>query len=68
MLVGISKFISSHKNRYLALLHTPRSFFEIIKQSRPCLEFLGKMALKRGARYLTGENLEVVWAEFSTLS
>jgi hypothetical protein len=22
----------------------------------------------RGARYLTGENLEVVWAEFSTLS
>jgi hypothetical protein len=24
--------------------------------------------LKRGARKLTGENLEVVWAEFSTLS
>jgi hypothetical protein len=23
---------------------------------------------KRGARYLTGENLKVVWAEFSTLS
>jgi hypothetical protein len=23
---------------------------------------------KRGARYLTGQNLEVVWAEFSTLS
>jgi hypothetical protein len=22
----------------------------------------------RGARYLTGENLEVVWVEFSTLS
>jgi hypothetical protein len=22
----------------------------------------------RGARYLTGENLKVVWAEFSTLS
>jgi hypothetical protein len=22
----------------------------------------------RGAQYLTGENLEVVWAEFSTLS
>jgi hypothetical protein len=24
--------------------------------------------LGRGARYLTGENLKVVWAEFSTLS
>ncbi len=24
--------------------------------------------LGRGARYLTGENLEVVWAEFLTLS
>ncbi len=24
--------------------------------------------LDRGARYLTGENLKVVWAEFSTLS
>jgi hypothetical protein len=24
--------------------------------------------IHRGARYLTGENLEVVWAEFSTLS
>ncbi len=24
--------------------------------------------LCRGARYLTGENLEVVWAEFSALS
>jgi len=24
--------------------------------------------LVRGAQYLTGENLEVVWAEFSTLS
>jgi hypothetical protein len=23
---------------------------------------------ERGARYLTGDNLEVVWAEFSTLS
>jgi hypothetical protein len=25
-------------------------------------------ASDRGARYLTGENLEVLWAEFSTLS
>jgi hypothetical protein len=24
--------------------------------------------IKRGARYLMGENLKVVWAEFSTLS
>jgi hypothetical protein len=24
--------------------------------------------IRRGARCLTGENLEVVWAEFSTLS
>ncbi len=28
----------------------------------------GMQALKRGARDLTGENLKVVWAEFSTLS
>ncbi len=27
-----------------------------------------KHHLLRGGRYLTGENLEVVWAEFSTLS
>jgi hypothetical protein len=26
------------------------------------------LGLHRGARYLTGENLKVVWAEFSTLS
>jgi hypothetical protein len=27
-----------------------------------------KVQTIRGARYLTGENLEVVWAKFSTLS
>ncbi len=24
--------------------------------------------MKRGARYLTGDNLKVVWVEFSTIS
>jgi hypothetical protein len=33
-------------------------------------EKIGKFAIEivRGAQYLTGENLEVVWAEFSSLS
>ncbi len=29
---------------------------------------LVRFTLKRGARYLTGEKLKVVWAEFSILS
>jgi hypothetical protein len=31
-------------------------------------KILQQHQLRRGARYLTGENLEVVWAEFSALS
>jgi hypothetical protein len=30
--------------------------------------FLGKQKFDSGARYLMGENLKLVWAEFSTLS
>ncbi len=33
-----------------------------------CVISLAFVMQSRGARYLTGENLEVVWAEFSTLS
>jgi hypothetical protein len=32
------------------------------------LQMYQAQPIMRGARYLTGENQEVVWAEFSTLS
>jgi hypothetical protein len=42
---------------------------KLVQCMETCMQWMQLVGMiQRGARYLTGENLEVVWAEFSTLS
>ncbi len=56
-----------HKEKYLYTIKIAWCWCQL-KMDEKKLNKMGLRKLGRGAWYLTGENLKVVWDEFSTLS